>query len=276
MPNGQLGMCFLVEGSTVVRPPGGEMGMSQWREIEPSAVIAFTRRLKEYEKSMPSFDWEPSRLRSFAPSLDHDYNVNRVLRVFDLVRVEPGYLLDYMYLYDGNGGQPFLYARPADGTRVTSKEEYSKRFQLAMPDMLLGHEPTDEDSRPYLDHMAFEETDLGFLQFALFCMTARRFQLYWHSNYNNRIYILDNEERAERLRTRKFDLPTLSDEELGVLPFLDIRPKIRIYGDSGWVRLFNYEMNRGFSYCTIEVEWPNRLCGIVDEIMIESRSEVMY
>ena len=250
--------------------------MSEWREIETSSVNALMRRLREHLKGIPPLRRETFWPSPFVPSLGGDFDVNRILIVLDLVHLEPGYVLDYIYLVDHLGGQPFLYAQPVDGTRVTSKGEYSERFQVEMPDLLLGAEPTDDDSRPYLDHMAFEKTDLGFLQFAVFCMTARRFQLCWHSHYNNRIYILDDEERSERLRTRKFDLPELSEEELGVLPLLDIRPKIQTYGESGWVRLFNYEMNRRFSYCTIEVEWPNRLCGITDEIMIESRSEILY
>ncbi len=259
-----------------MRRPGGETGMTEWKEIETSAVSALMRRLRDYEKSIPSTKMGSSWPSPFVPSLELDFNVNRVLEVFGLVHMQPGYVLDYIYLVDALGGQPFLYARPVDGARVASKEEYSERFQLEMPRLLLGDEPTDEDSRPYLDHMVFEKTDLGFLQFALFCMKARRFQLYWHSNYNNRIYILDDKERSERLHAREFDLPKLSDEELGVLPLLDIRPKVQTYGEGGWVRLFNYDMSRGFSYCTIEVEWPNRLCGIMDEIIIGSRHTVFY
>jgi hypothetical protein len=246
-----------------------------WNVIEKSAASALMRKLVEYKKHLPRPDMESPRARSFIPSLDSDFDVNLSLGVFDLVRMEPGYVLDYIYAAGGVGGQPFLYARPTGGARVSSIQEYFERFQLEIPRSLLGREPTDEDSRPYLDHMSFEKTELGFLQFALFCMEARRFKLYDHSNNNRRIFILDDEERPEWIRARRHEFRAPTSEELGIFSLLDIRPKVQIHGDNGWVRVCNYELSRGLGFCIIELEWPNRLCGIADDIVVEGHGPLL-
>jgi hypothetical protein len=253
--------------------------MSQWRDVDADHVRELMEKVREYESDIPrprdfQSTWEPY---SFVPSQHEDFNLNKILRVYGLVRPEPGHVLDYIWWYSGLGGQPFVYARPVNGKRICTREEYGERLNIEMPEMPpLGAEPTFEDSRPYLDHLFFDKTDDGYFEFALFCMKVRRFQLWDHSNSNDRLFILDEEERNKRLKERRLPFRDISTGDCGILSLVDIQPKIQRAGDHGWVRLFNFEINRGFSFCIVEVKWPNRLCRITDEVILASRTQIIF
>ena len=52
--------------------------------------------------------------------------------------------------------------------------------------------------------------------------------------------------------------------------------KVKIDNDTGIVRLFNYEMNIGFSYCIIELRLPNVLTGIGNQVVVKNKTEFLF
>ena len=60
------------------------------------------------------------------------------------------------------------------------------------------------------------------------------------------------------------------------LRFTNLRPRVKIHGRLGEVIMACYERNQGFSLLHVYIEWPNKLIGIDDEIVMENLSTIRY
>jgi len=223
------------------------------------------RRVRRYLDELPDLPETWAGLsRSWAPPLDCHHDLNRILRVFDLITMEPGYELDYLYVSTRIGGQPFPYARHRSEPRISSRQEYKKRFGLVIPQLLLGQEPTPQDSTPYLDHLSFDPTPLGLVQFALFNLLVRRFYLCWHAHYNTRHFVVDaSDADLIRLPSDPFVDPgdsagesllpilraTITRSQMAALRVYDLLPHLSAADDRTAVRFFCHKHNAGYAYC---------------------------
>ncbi len=90
------------------------------------------------------------------------------VEVLTHLSMEPGYVLDYVYTFDGMGGYPTLFARPVDSPPYLSWAD------------------VPEHAEEYLDHVMVDDTPEGYLQYVMFSQNAEQFYLYWHSGYNDR------------------------------------------------------------------------------------------
>jgi len=104
-----------------------------------------------------------------------EFDVMQYFTVFDHLSMESGYALDYVYHFDGMGGYPVLYVRP------TSQPAYATEADLSAA----GETPS------YLDHVRTDGTSEGYFQFVVLSITAGRFYLFWHANYNDRSITCD-------------------------------------------------------------------------------------
>jgi hypothetical protein len=205
---------------------------------------------------------------------DQAFDVNRVLEIYDCIRMQEGYVLDYVYAYDHYGGEPLVYARRIDEIPLYTTEAFYRHFALPRQAMLLGEEPTLKSSNAYLRNVEFEKSPLGYFQFALFCMTIDRFYLHWHSNYNNRRYIL---LQAALNHCMENQLGSINQGDIECLRKTDWRPRVEILNTlAAEVVLFNFEMNHGYSFLHVSIEWPNMLVGIRDQVVVKSRSQTLY
>jgi hypothetical protein len=175
-----------------------------------------------------------------------------------------------VYASGGLGGEPLIYARKYTFKPITSPKKYYKKFLLNEPKGSWGNEPTYEDSLPYLTYLEFDNSAIGFFQFALFCMTIRRFYLEWRSTYNTRLFIL-TENGLNRFIKEKVGGISLQDIEL--LESLDVRPKVKIKGNSAEVILACFDRNRGYSYLSVYIKHPNIFENIKDVVIVESRTK---
>jgi hypothetical protein len=198
--------------------------MSDYLSIESSQVNCVLQKIRQYEKNLPRVPDEFRKARETIPSIKEHHNLSLIFEVFNRVHVDVGYVLDYIYLYDVNGGQPFVYSRRNESTRIASAKEYFEKYQLPIPSMLLGEEPTETDSRPYLNHITFDHSPEGYLQFALFNMKIRRFYLHWHSNYNERHFILNGGDLKQIGVVGYNEAKEYTETEKAVISNLDIRP----------------------------------------------------
>jgi len=197
----------------------------------------------------------------------------KFLRIFDRISICSGYVLDCVYALDHLGGEPLVYARDVNTSPITSPSKYYERYSLPKPVVLLGEEPTYEDSFPYLEYLQFENTPIGCFQFAIFCMTVRRFNLRWHSNYNERKYILSRAELDRFIQERRGGI---SNSKAELLRSVSTNPKVKIVGKSAQVTLLNFEQNRGYSYLNVYLRHPNIFERIEDEIIIESQIHINF
>lgn len=223
----------------------------------PGAILqALIRRLARVERPpLPDAflrgEENPHAVSAFDPQ-----NYMAALR---RVRIEPGYVLDYVFATDGRGGEPFLYARKATARPLATLKEYFSAYPETRPEMLLGDEPTEATASPYLRHMRFDSHALGYLEFAYFVMVARRFYLYWHSCYNTRTYPTTWVEAASCTRGLN------KHDSLDWLWEIDPAPLVTLSKEGGTVRLLSMEINNGLTYLCIECRPPNTLVGVEDD-----------
>jgi hypothetical protein len=201
------------------------------------------------------------------------FDVNRLLDAFPNIRMEAGYCLDYIYAFDHDGGQPYLYARKSADRPIASVSEFSSTFGVPIPDMLLGQEPTAKDTSPYLGHMVFENSPQGFFEFAAFIAFARRFYLHWHSLYNARCLIVSN-QRLEQLMVE--EIGGIPRQSAGVLCQRKLGPQVVIAGSEGVVIALSYLESIGYTEYATVLRWPNVLLGTKDNVILHSRTKILY
>ena len=223
------------------------------------------------EFSEVPFDHEAEYLGS--PIDKGAFNVNKMLKIFDLISIDPGYQLDYVYGFSGRGGEPLVYARRIEDKPIATVLDYWETFALPRLRGLYGEELTSEDSKPYLQHLRFENSPEGYYQFGLFCFTIRRFYLFWHSLYNERDFILSEDDLNEDYKMAFVDF---DQRDLKTLKNLDWHPTVVINGHCGEVSVLNCKMNQGISILKISLEFPNIFVSFKDEVIIPSKGYTLF
>jgi len=240
--------------------------------IDENECIKIVRGLKELKKK---FFRIPEVFRNGKEVSIHNaeaFDVNDFLSVFDRVKLQDGYVLDYIYAVDNLGGAPLIYSRKLTDKPLSNSQDYCKTFNI-FPFPLLGQEPSKINSSPYLNNIQFENSNIGYFQFALFCMTVRRFYLHWHANYNDRRYVI----AKYVLNNIIYDnVGNCNKEEVILLRSIDFRPKLIIEKDSAEIIIFCYERNIGYSNLHVFVTWPNIFEKIIDEVIIKTNMHIMY
>lgn len=211
------------------------------------------------------------------PHMVEAFDPNKYFDVFDQIQIKNGYLLDYVYNFDGHGGSPLLYVRKESESPLKSSTEYYQRYSYLKRTMILGQEPVGRDFEPYLPYLKFINSPMGCFQFALFALTAHRFYSCWHACYNDRQFIFNKEELSSYLcKEHVLKLPQCDRDKLAL-----INPTPRVRMTEPWefsgeqVRLFNYEVNLGFSFLHINIARPNR-CGHYRDCFIVKGEHNLY
>lgn len=238
--------------------------------LSESEILPFMERFRKIKNSIGEIPEEFLEGTTANPNEITAFRINDFLLAFDKIRIRQNSVLDYVYNFDGHyGGEPLVYAREKNSRPIESPDEYYEKFVIPRPEMLLGNEPNSEDSIPYLSHLEFEKTPIGYFEFAMFCMTVRRFYLYWHSNYNDRKYILTKSGLNHFAQNKIGDI---SPKEIEFLQSISFAPKITIIAKSARVSILTFEENIGYSYLNISIRQPNILLGINDEVIINNHT----
>jgi hypothetical protein len=227
---------------------------------DPSPVGERDELLHGFEPSDDETE-EETKVEPTAVPFAGCFDPNRYFDVFDLLRLESGHRFDYVYEFLGNSGQPLLYTRK-DDRRIQSPHEYAEHF------------PDWESRPPYLEGVSFDNSPLGFFQFALFCVEAPKFYLYWHSGYYDlelvctRAHlngILQEIARTEAVNTS--DRRLLENE---------LRPRVRMDGDSAEVKALSFTKWGGFFTHRSRITWPNRLHDTQGEKLVAYDCGILF
>ncbi len=109
-----------------------------------------------------------------------EFDVMQYFSVLDHLSMQPGYVLDYVYHYDGMGGLPVLYVRPSSQSPYTTEA-----------DLTFGG-----DKPSYLDYIQTDDTPESFFQYVILAMMGNQFYLYWHANYSDVQIVCDKSDVA--------------------------------------------------------------------------------
>lgn len=141
------------------------------------------------------------------------------------VRPEPGWVLDFVYYYWGNGGHPLLYLRRAQDARLRTSDEYQQRF---------GGIGGNTVASAVAAHLDWDCCPQGALECLLFWNTAARFHLHWHSAAGATEFVVSAAQLqrcadgiGERDPRSPFPVGASADE-LQALRAIDPRPEIAL------------------------------------------------
>lgn len=150
-----------------------------------------------------------------------EFDVNRYFTVLKHVSMEPGYVLDYVYCWDGMGGSPVLYARKAEAPAYRTCSEYQRAVSTPAPGTAAGS---------WLDHVRADGTPEGFIELVVLRTMGSQFYLFWHSNYNDARIVCDPatmEAIISSLEGTNFGTP-ITAEQAAAARALDIAPRVEI------------------------------------------------
>lgn len=242
--------------------------------LTESEILPFIEKFRDIKNSIGNIPDEFLKKKTANPHDILAFDLNDFLLAFDKIRIRNDFVLDYVYDFDGHyGGEPLVYAREKTSSPIESPKKYYEKFLIPRPEILLGNKPNYEDSIPYLSHLEFENTPIGYFQFAIFCMTVRRFYLYWHSNYNDRKFIL----RKSGLRHfAQNKIGGISPMEVEFLQTVSFAPKLSIVSKLARVSILTFEENIGYSFLHISVRHPNIFHNPEDEVIIKNKVTRLY
>ncbi len=101
-----------------------------------------------------------------------EFDVNRYFEVFNRLKMEEGYVLDYRYHLSSPEGNPVLYAR---------KKNEPRNYSIGGVRTTFRKDAADE----YLLHIKTDGSREGFIQLAALHLIGANFYLYWHAFYDD-------------------------------------------------------------------------------------------
>lgn len=134
------------------------------------------------------------------------FDVNSYFRALTHLRMQDGYVLDWVYAGSWLGGYPVLYTRLADEPAYASYQEHAEARE--------GSANGGETYPPwpdYLAHVEVDNTPEGYFELAVLRMMADQFYLSWHANYNDVVIVCDRE-------TLKSTLPETDQPHRRIFP----------------------------------------------------------
>jgi len=194
-----------------------------------------------------------------------EFDAMEYFSVFDHLSMKPGYVLDYVYHYDGMGGHPILYFRPQE------QPPYQSEADL----------PTTGDWSAYLDYIQAEDTPEGYFQFAVMEMVAGQFYLFWHAGYNDLQIVCDKTEVnkiVSDLSKDGFGLPMSLASRARAALLNEIEPQVVIGEQTVEVRIVTFSKWGGFFLTTetISRSAPHKILDVQQKNLVPYDCGIMF
>jgi len=207
------------------------------------------------------------------PATEEVFDPNLLLTPLDHLSLQPGYVLDFVYRYDGMGGRPIIYAREESAAPYESYEAY----HLALSD------PSTEEDPPLSDYLRFIEADgtpESYFQWVLLRMMGGQFYLYWHSGYDDDEIIASQaqlEDLVGRMASTETGQPLSLDQKRQALK-IDPAPVVEVQGDTATVRIVWFTKWGGFyeTTYTISTSTPHQIMNEETNQLVEYECGIMF
>jgi len=161
-----------------------------------------------------------------------EFDVMKYFSVLDHLSMQPGYALDYIYHYDGMGGYPLLYVRPASQPPLTTEADLPAGFNRS----------------GYLDYIQTDDTPDGYFQFVVLAMMGNQFYKLFQINNNDSEIVCTKANVRHIVSGLNGDFGNRISLVSWVRAFLlkDISPSVNIGEQSVEVRLVTFTLWGGF------------------------------
>jgi hypothetical protein len=229
-----------------------------------------------FNPTLPSAAWqstvdELSALQSGLEFPDHfedenatrtgeEFDVNDYFTVLDRLSMESGYVLDYVYCYDGMGGYPRLYAQPEDQPRLLTCGDFRG------------------DRGDYLAHVQTDDTEEGFFQFVLLQAVAGQFYLYWHAGYYDDVVICDRDALESIVSGDGVFGEPFSGKQKREARAIDPSPVVELGDEVVTVKIVTFSNWGGFTQETYEIDrdFPHTILNSDYQVLVEYDCGIMF
>lgn len=183
-----------------------------------------------------------------------EFDVNEYFSILNRLSMDSGYVLDYVYCNDGMGGNPKLYARPAE-----------------TPSLLLCSEL--DESADYLDYVRTDGTEEGFFQLVLLDVMGGQFYLFWHSLYMEELVVCTR-EGVEQILNSGLGSSGQKRAARRINPI----PILRVGDEVLEIEIVTFSKRRGFSKQFFELNrrFPHKPRRSRSEVLVQYKPEVLY
>ena len=164
-----------------------------------------------------------------------DFDVSRYFTALPHIRMEDGYVLDYVYHFDGMGGYPIFYARKKEAPAFASEKERSNAI----------------DRREVIDwipRIQADDSPEGYFELTLLAVFGQDFYLYWHAISASKDFVYDQESLKNATR----NIPSTTKFDARKARKLDLRPTVTFSEDKATVVLYTFSAWAGIdrnTYC---------------------------
>ncbi len=193
-----------------------------------------------------------------------EFDVMQYFSVLDHLTLQTGYILDYVYHYDGMGGNPILYVRPA------SKPPYSREADLAAAG----------ETSSYLDYIQVDDTAESYFQLAVLSMMGSQFYLYWHANYSDSQIICEKVDITDIVNSLDgdFGYPISPISRIRAALLSGVDPVVNIGERSAEVRIKTFTRWGGFyqQIFTISRSMPHTILEVQEKNLVPYDCGVLF
>lgn len=248
---------------------------------------AWINQIKSYQKKAPELFNENVK------KSDSEFKIDHYFDILDNLELEPGWLVDYLYLQQRLGGEPLIIAFPE-----SKKTEYQKIINK-INDNTLDSSPQDNDSENiietflnyddvdnYLDHLILDGSEESYFQFVILAKLGTQFALFWHALYNDGEFIC-TPEAAEKIIKRigleaedisSIDNQLFDQQTIEEVKKINFEPQINIKEDKAVVKLVFFTKWGGFirAKYIAKTTFPHKIIEKETENLVEYSCDYNY
>ena len=188
------------------------------------------------------------------------FKLKEYYSLFDKIKMEKGWKLQFFYHYDGMGGWPLFIA-------IRENQSFENIFKDNTDSRAVRRYA---DSIPVTDHMIIDPSAMGYFQYLVFLLKGSNFALHWHSGYEH-MDLLCSEKAMNELASQENDFIRFTKEEKSKLKKLDPRPVFEETADTCYVQLhyFNPWLGVTKRKYAISRKFPHRLKYGQEEVLMK-------
>ena len=197
-----------------------------------------------------------------------EFDAAAYFTVLDRLSMEPGYALDYVYRFEGIGGDPVLYARPEAQAPFAAYEDLAAA--------------QGDPEGTFLTRIRIDSTPghpEGFFQFVVLELMGEQFYLYWHALYDDTLILCGRDAIEKVLLTLDGSFGAAmpeSDKERARA--INVEPWVSIGDDFVRVRIVTFSKWGGFSerIYTISHAFPHQVLDVQSTPLVGYSCGVMF
>lgn len=195
-----------------------------------------------------------------------EFDPNRYFEAFSHLRMQEGFVLDFVYHQDGMGGYPLLYARPADQLPYDTESDYRA---------------AGSDQADYLSFVVPQDSPEGYFEYAVFAMLANQFYLDWHANYNDWQVLCGMDDVNEIIKSFEgedaFGIPMTAAQQRQARSIDNPQPIVELSDETATVKMLVFTKWGGFYRRTLTIRRADHfIFDAQDEPLVEYDCGIMF